>query len=225
MVNQEFQHVASMPYPWPTFGPLVGRMWAGMSSKQQGPGREDAGSRSSSLLWGVPFDGDYYGSGSGIQTTSNGVCTSSDAWLREGCTARRWLPSIHNNDKEKFVFTCCVVQRLSSAFAGPQLILDLKNRTTSHVITTDHHFDVSGARSVLISCLYNIDLNWMFTLQFRLLNLDIASSFLYPNVKCTCYFAHVCYMLKLNSMALIRERTTPTERPPPVGEVSANFCG
>ena len=32
-------------------------------------------------------------------------------------------------------------------------------------------------------------------------------------------------MLKLNSVALVRERTIPTERPPPVGEVSANFCG
>jgi hypothetical protein len=28
-----------------------------------------------------------------------------------------------------------------------------------------------------------------------------------------------------NSMALVRERTMPTERPPLVGEVSANFCG
>ena len=27
-----------------------------------------------------------------------------------------------------------------------------------------------------------------------------------------------------NSVALVRERTVPTERPPPVGEVSANFC-
>jgi len=26
-----------------------------------------------------------------------------------------------------------------------------------------------------------------------------------------------------NSVALVRERTIPTERPPPVGEVSANF--
>jgi len=30
---------------------------------------------------------------------------------------------------------------------------------------------------------------------------------------------------KLNSVALVRERTIPTERPPPVGEVSAKFCG
>jgi hypothetical protein len=33
------------------------------------------------------------------------------------------------------------------------------------------------------------------------------------------------YKLKLNSVALVCERTIPTERPPPVGEVSANFCG
>ena len=31
--------------------------------------------------------------------------------------------------------------------------------------------------------------------------------------------------LKLNSVALVRTRTIPTERPPPVGEVTANFCG
>ena len=31
--------------------------------------------------------------------------------------------------------------------------------------------------------------------------------------------------VKKNSVALVRERTIPTERPPPVGEVSANFCG
>jgi len=30
---------------------------------------------------------------------------------------------------------------------------------------------------------------------------------------------------KLNSVALVRTRTIPTERPPPVGEASANFCG
>jgi len=29
----------------------------------------------------------------------------------------------------------------------------------------------------------------------------------------------------LISVALVRTRTIPTERPPPVGEVSANFCG
>ena len=118
-----------MPYLWPTFGPLVRRIWAGMSSIQQGSGREDAGSRSSSSLWGVRFDGDYYGSGSGIQTTSDGVCTSSDAWLREGCMARRWLPSIYNTDNAKFVFTCCLVQGISSAITGPQLILDLKKKS------------------------------------------------------------------------------------------------
>ena len=33
----------------------------------------------------------------------------------------------------------------------------------------------------------------------------------------------VLFCTKLNSVALVRERTIPTERPPPVGEVSANF--
>ena len=33
------------------------------------------------------------------------------------------------------------------------------------------------------------------------------------------------FATKLNSVALVRTRTIPTERPPPVGEVSANFCG
>jgi len=32
-------------------------------------------------------------------------------------------------------------------------------------------------------------------------------------------------LTKLNSVALVCERTIPIERPPPVGEVSANFCG
>jgi hypothetical protein len=30
---------------------------------------------------------------------------------------------------------------------------------------------------------------------------------------------------KLNSVALVHERNIPVERPPLVGEVSANFCG
>jgi hypothetical protein len=30
---------------------------------------------------------------------------------------------------------------------------------------------------------------------------------------------------KLNSVAVVRKRTVPTERPPLVGEVSANLCG
>jgi len=40
-----------------------------------------------------------------------------------------------------------------------------------------------------------------------------------------CTYIKLHIKLKLNSVALVRERTIPTERPPPVGEVSANFCG
>jgi len=38
-------------------------------------------------------------------------------------------------------------------------------------------------------------------------------------------WAKYTYVGKKNSVALVRERTIPTERPPLVGEVSANFCG
>jgi hypothetical protein len=33
------------------------------------------------------------------------------------------------------------------------------------------------------------------------------------------------YLKSTNSVALVRERTIPTERPPLVSEVSANLCG
>jgi hypothetical protein len=36
---------------------------------------------------------------------------------------------------------------------------------------------------------------------------------------------HNIFLLKLNSVALVREQTIPTEQPPLVGEVSANFFG
>ena len=38
-----------------------------------------------------------------------------------------------------------------------------------------------------------------------------------------CYKTFQYKRYKLNSVALVRERTIPTERPPPVGEVIANF--
>jgi hypothetical protein len=36
---------------------------------------------------------------------------------------------------------------------------------------------------------------------------------------------NILYAKKKKSVSLVRKRTTPTERPPLVGEVSANFCG
>jgi hypothetical protein len=34
-----------------------------------------------------------------------------------------------------------------------------------------------------------------------------------------------CTLTKLNFVALVHKRTIPTELPPLVGDVSANFCG
>jgi hypothetical protein len=38
-------------------------------------------------------------------------------------------------------------------------------------------------------------------------------------------FEYLKFHTKLNSVALVLEQTIPTERPPLVGEVTANFCG
>jgi hypothetical protein len=43
--------------------------------------------------------------------------------------------------------------------------------------------------------------------------------------KCFNLHYQTCTNYNLNPVALVHERTIPTERPPPVGEVSANFCG
>ena len=42
----------------------------------------------------------------------------------------------------------------------------------------------------------------------------------------SCSAVRILYtILSYHSVGLVRERTIPTERPPPVGEVSAYFCG
>jgi hypothetical protein len=40
-----------------------------------------------------------------------------------------------------------------------------------------------------------------------------------------CSLNRISYYKQTNSVALVRKRTIPTERPPLVGEVSANFSG
>jgi hypothetical protein len=49
---------------------------------------------------------------------------------------------------------------------------------------------------------------------------------LQPKLKCIQFVTNQkCTWTLTNSVALVRERTIPTERPQLVGEVSANFCG
>jgi len=62
----------------------------------------------------------------------------------------------------------------------------------------------------------------------QLLNffLHVAEPLKIPRcVKNTYEFSTILLHTKLNSVVLVRTRTIPTERPPPVGELSANFCG
>jgi hypothetical protein len=47
-----------------------------------------------------------------------------------------------------------------------------------------------------------------------------------PRTHLIYIYIYIYIYIKLtNSVALVRERTIPTERPPLVGEVSTNFCG
>jgi len=62
----------------------------------------------------------------------------------------------------------------------------------------------------------------MYTYIYRVADKSLAR----PTSRCILFDSeYISFDAKLNSVALVRERTIPTERPPPVGEVSANFCG
>ena len=78
----------------------------------------------------------------------------------------------------------------------------------------------SGERQIV----YNV---YKFTQTESELGITIPLSNVQKRVaETTCVSGRtLCRVLKLNSVALVRKRTIPTERPPPVGEVSANFCG
>jgi hypothetical protein len=48
---------------------------------------------------------------------------------------------------------------------------------------------------------------------------------LHLSFKLILFVIYLLTYLVTHSMALVRKRTIPTDRPPLVGEVSANFCG
>jgi len=77
-----------------------------------------------------------------------------------------------------------------------------------------HEISSTRTKTLYTSSLYNKKV-------YNLMMADIEAETL---VVKTSYVEHLLN-LNLNSVALVRERTIPTERPPPVGEVSANFCG
>ena len=65
---------------------------------------------------------------------------------------------------------------------------------------------------------------WEKAHMSKVLNINIEAmpvSLIIPLLFSLIIRLFICH----NSVALVRERTIPTERPPPIGEVSANFCG
>jgi hypothetical protein len=84
-----------------------------------------------------------------------------------------------------------------------------------------------------------IRVGWMHSTSLHSLSLRlILILFSHPHL-CIPHFVTKCFYtfsnsavhatcpghLKKNSVVLVRKRSIPTERPPHVGEVSANFCG
>jgi hypothetical protein len=67
----------------------------------------------------------------------------------------------------------------------------------------------------------------MFFLMFesQLFYIFIAICDLFTNSPSYLQVVFYYFLYQTNSGALVRKRTIPTERPPHVGEVSANFSG
>ena len=63
------------------------------------------------------------------------------------------------------------------------------------------------------------------TLDFRMCAVQRAPSYQTVHATQGTSIQTFATKTKLNSVAVVREQTIPTERPPPVGEGSANFCG
>ena len=81
---------------------------------------------------------------------------------------------------------------------------------------------MKGASSLRPSSLFNKSVVACVTLDFKNtfsvgLNIAHLEVSMLTNMK--------LQISAINSVALVRTRTIPTERPPPVGEISANFCG
>jgi hypothetical protein len=81
-------------------------------------------------------------------------------------------------------------------------------------------FNVSVCRTVLCDVGFAESVPWAFKSAVTQMNVKRKIV-----VECPRNFHIEQTKLKLNSTALVCERTIPTERPPPVGEVTANFCG
>jgi hypothetical protein len=74
------------------------------------------------------------------------------------------------------------------------------------------HPNSRGNRLLLPHSLKNIGAPWLVTVDLPVTRQFSSFRIYHP-------------WLLTNSVALVRERTIPTEQPPLVGEVSVNFCG
>jgi hypothetical protein len=140
-------------------------------------------------------------------------------------------PSIADRDRRK-ICTCSLANyktQLTTTCTFPSdTTLSINFRVLAVLLASDHSRFVGDARHLLLCrCFLVNDTQTFFRRIVVRLGFTVFASqakfiLLYEENKVA---SHCSPKTKLNSMALVRERTIPTERPPPVGEVSANFCG
>ena len=84
---------------------------------------------------------------------------------------------------------------------------------------------MSRVRAIIVAVKKQYDIFWV-CVSFGIQHAMRMPRIIRPSVACLALPIFPHYLIKKkNSVALVRKRTIPTERPPPVGEVSANFCG
>jgi len=87
----------------------------------------------------------------------------------------------------------------------------------------DISHSLGGAHTSQVSS--EVSLNWILCWLYSALDDGFVVSLKHGMWNTSNCEHYIELKLKLNSVALVRERTIPTERPPLVGEVGANFCG
>ena len=96
---------------------------------------------------------------------------------------------------------------------------DYANLKERKINTTGNHTNSPPPRKGPIWCKRNYSIYPFSFIPVYILFSIIYSSFHFNHCNCN----DLTFICLINSVALVRERTIPTERPPPVGEVSANF--
>ena len=132
------------------------------------------------------------------------VCATLVDWLIDWLLwARQLMPRMHRS----LLAYCATPNTVFSKGSATLWFLCPYLPQTVHNEVSDFHMR-----------LYKAQIPWHFLLAHTDVNKPTFVFYIFVN-------KGIIIVVITNSVALVRERTIQTERPPPVGEVSANFCG